>query len=78
MLRLATAVDEELGLPDGDHAVDLADEHVQAPVAGVGLNALDGPELQPYELRDQPLELLAGAVLAPSPTSWWKLITPTA
>lgn len=63
LLGLAHAVDEKLGLPDGDHAVDLSDDDVQAPVPRVGLNPAHGAVAQADKLRDQPLERLSSALL---------------
>ena len=64
LLRLSDAVDEELGLPDGHHAIDLADEDVESPVAGVGVDALHAARSQPHQLGDESLEGFARSVFA--------------
>lgn len=67
LLRFSDAVDEELGLPDRHHAIDLADEDVESPVAGIGIHALHAARLQAHKLSDEPLEGLPRSVLAAGP-----------
>src|SRR5215208_5466186 len=64
LLGISDSVDEELGLPDRDDLVDLADDDVEAPVPAPGVEILHALVLKADELGDQPLELGSGTLLA--------------